>query len=162
MPRQKCSVCLSDHVNATNLALRRGQSPLRMLAAQYHVSTSALIRHRKHSEPSERHITTAQNDDIDRNIARLIRAQRKAQRTRTRSTFFAISRELRNWYALKARLEIRAVVSKPEEGPEMDRGEAIQLAKALIEGELTSDSPDLISWLKGPTSVLPQGPEDRP
>jgi hypothetical protein len=147
MPHAQCSTCRHPDVTAIDSALAVGSRSIRELARHFGLSKDSLHRHRSHSV-SARGSQKASVNDIEEEIVKLQRAQKQAKKRRDTSAVLRISAELRQWMTLRSKADAIAVVSERRESQEIGRGEAVQLAKALIESELTVGSIETFSWLE--------------
>jgi hypothetical protein len=140
MPRIRCSVCRSEHKDAIDAALASGSPPMRELARQTGLSHASIFRHKQHGIPAKPKTVS----NIKAEIGKLRAAQTRAIRRRDTNGALAISREIRNWMALEAKTR-SAVPSDHAKHENLSRGEALALAKAIIESELTD--PDVRQWI---------------
>jgi hypothetical protein len=150
MPHKVCSVCLHPDRPAIDIALKSGAASVRVVAGQFGLKKSAVQRDLHHddekdfSNPRE---NVGEAAHISREIAKLKRAQENAKRRRDVRGQIGFSRELRRWHELKVKAEAVAAATKPAELAEMDRGEALSTARALIESEVSQGAADTIAWL---------------
>lgn len=149
MPHKICSVCAHEQREAIDLALRTNSCSLRVLAGRFGVSKTALDRHHHHLDHKKDRENIEQIAGIDAEIGKLIRAQNRAKKKRDNVGALAIARELRAWYVLKAKAAAAVSASQPEQLQEISHAEAIALAKAIIEAEVTPGSSELSAWLQG-------------
>jgi hypothetical protein len=159
MPHQSCTVCSHKNIQEINLALRKGSPTLRALAVQTGLSKTALIRHKRHIDHPEPRIKGNEIDAIDQQIARLQRAQRRAQRSRTRHVMVSIAKELRAWISLKSKVQGQSAMQLGEIAPEpaISPRDALALAEAVIEMNLAGDQrPHVLQWLDGLRSPRPK------
>jgi hypothetical protein len=141
MPHVSCTVCGHRERENIDAALRKGSPPLRELALQVGLTHSALWRHKQHLNP----VKGAVVKDIPAEISKLRAAQTRAKRKGDTAAVLSISREIRAWLAMEAKAESAAAPGGRQE-QELTRGEAVAMAKAVIESEL--NAPDVSSWLK--------------
>jgi len=148
MPHPPCSICLHPDRARIDVCLKAGHPPLRTLAGQFGVSRSALDRH-SHEHVIKPAVQQTDAKGIDAEILKLLRAQGKAKRLRDSRGLIKISGELRQWYALKAKVEaLAAGTNKPQDTREVSRSEAVAAAKSIIEAELASDNAEILEWLQ--------------
>jgi hypothetical protein len=140
MPRQHCSVCLHPQHEWIDRALREGSPSMRAIAKQTGLKHAAIWRHKQHGAPTKPKVFK----NIAAEIMKLRQAQTAAKKRKDTNAALAISREIRAWMALEAKAES---VTTADDGAkaELPRSEALNLAMAIIESELTS--PDVVLWL---------------
>ena len=146
MPRKGCSVCLHTDAQAIDAALKAGV-PLRTLARQHGLSVAAVHRHANHGKPKKTAIKPSQIEKIDHEIRKLVNAK---SRCRNKRDSLAISRELRHWYAVRAKAELASIATRDSgmsEPGAISSAEATAMAKAIIEGQLAD--PDVRAWVMG-------------
>jgi hypothetical protein len=148
MPHKTCSVCVHKDLEAINVALRTGSPTLRALADRHAVSKTSLLRHKRHLDPSPNRVNTAEIDVIDRQIARLERAQRRAQRARTRDVMVNITRELRSWITLRAKVQSAMLPETSVSEPAVSPREALVMAETIVEMNLAGEQrQQVLEWL---------------
>ena len=145
MPHRSCTVCGHKDLDAINLALRKGSPPLRALAVQHSVSKTALLRHKAHIDGAAPRVNTTEIDAVDYEIKRIQRALRKAQRSRTRALVVDLSRELRSWITLKAKVQGAIQPEKAAVVAPVTAREAVAMAQAIVEANL--NDPAVVEWL---------------
>lgn len=111
MPR-RCTIC--DHPDRQTIEVQLvGPDPLRNIAQQWHVSTTALLRHRQHHLPASLAQATETENTVraDAILANVRRLQRRteaildsAEAAGDHRTALAAIRELRNHLELLAKL----------------------------------------------------------
>jgi hypothetical protein len=148
MSRQQCTVCKHPELAAIDAALASGAS-VRAVAGQFGVSKTAVDRHHNHAKHKQDRINTGEIQRIDKEIAKLHRAENRAKRRRDTAGALALARELRSWFALRQKAEAISGARQVQQAEEITRGEAVTMARAIVEAELTSGSTEIIEWLRG-------------
>jgi hypothetical protein len=146
MPHQTCSVCRHEQREAIDQALEIGSPSLRTLAGQFGLSKTALDRHHHHLDYKKDRENTGQIAAIDSEITRLRRAQKRAKKKRDSTLALKISSELRGWISLRTKVAALNGVQRVHQSTAMTSAEAVALAKAVIETNL-SDA-EVIAWLR--------------
>jgi hypothetical protein len=107
-----CRACGLPDRESLDQALLAGRGSLRTLAKQFGVSVAGLFRHKQHLPMNEVQAAEAAADAgkdellsaIDRVVCELRGLQSRAKRLRNAQDALAVSRELRAWFTLKAKL----------------------------------------------------------
>jgi hypothetical protein len=155
-PQGSCTVCVHPQRKVIDEALASRTSSQRTLAKQYRLSQGALIRHKQahlSAELVEIIKKDAGGDEesrvIDAEISRLKRAQKLADRRKDEDGKLKISRELRTWLELKAKLRAKRPLDGRDQQDAASPAEALQLAKDIIEMNLAgSQHGEIVSWLE--------------
>lgn len=156
-PAGSCTVCVHPQRKVIDEQLASRTSSQRTLAKQYRLSQGALIRH-KQAHLSAELVGIIKKDAgvdeetaaIDAEIARLKRAQKLADRRKDEDAKLKISRELRTWVELKAKLRAKRPIDGRDQQDALSPAEALDLAKNIIAMNLAgSQRGDLISWIEG-------------
>jgi transposase-like protein len=145
MPRQQCSVCRHPQLQAIDAALA-SRTSVRAIAKQFGVSPAAVDRHHHHEDHAKNRINTEEIVRIDKEIRKLHFAQTAARKRRDNTVALQIARELRNWHTLRVKASAVSQ-AKTTQSEQLSRSEAIALAEALIESEVTAGNPEVIAWL---------------
>jgi len=125
---QRCSVCIHENVDEINYELLRG-TPLRKIAEQYGVSSTALFRHKKHllatliqAKEAE---DIAQTDDLLKKIVELcekaIAIVDKAESAGDLRTALLGIREAKGYVELLAKMQIVILEKQQEEVKELPK-----------------------------------------
>jgi leucyl aminopeptidase len=161
MPHPKSSVFLHPERLAIEAALDSGES-VRSVAERFNLKPTSVHRYKNRERNAKARINTGEITRIDREISKLIRAQNRAKRKRNTTESLAIARELRSWFALRAKAEVMASAAQTEqEDSTLSRSEALALAQGLIESEVNAGGQEIIAWLRAlverATGTLPEG-----
>lgn len=148
MPHRTCTICGHQQREAIDLALRTNSCPLRALAVRHGVSKTSLLRHKSHIDGAAPRMDTTEIDAVDNEIRRIQRALRKAQRSRTRDLMVNLSRELRSWITLKAKVQGAMQPDKSAPETAVSPRDALQMAMAIIEAAASGDQrKQVCEWL---------------
>ena len=155
-PAGSCSVCSHDQREAIDSTLVEKTVPLRALAGQFGLSKTSLLRHKQYHLQNEL-IAKAAKDAaeseesaaIDFEIAKLKKAERRADRKHDLKVRLQISREIRTWLLAKSKLKAKSGLTGNERDQKpASKVEALELAKTIIEAELSSPGrDDVIAWI---------------
>jgi hypothetical protein len=148
VPRQQCTVCLHADLPAIEAALKSAAS-VRAVAGRFGLSKTAVDRHRNHGKHERDRINTGEIDRIDREIAKLHRAENRAKRRRDNAGALQIAKELRSWFTLRVKAEAISGAREVQQTQQMTHGEAVAMARTIVEAEVTSGSAETIEWLRG-------------
>jgi hypothetical protein len=148
-----CSVCSHRQHEAINQALIAKSVPLRALADRHGLSKTALLRHKEQHLEGEIVAKAAKDADqseeaaaIDLAMAKIKKAEKRADRTHDLTAKLQISRELRALLELKSKIRARHVPEKAT-GQGISRREALETAKEIIEIEVAAGAALLSDWL---------------
>jgi hypothetical protein len=146
MPHKQCSVCVHKDLEAIDA----DRDSVRAVAKRFGLSPAAVDRHRHHDEHDKKRQNTGQIAEIALEIRRLKRAQTAARKRRDSAAFVRLSAELRQWHTLKAKLLGSMVPEKDAPEASVSERDALQMAMAIIEANLTGDQRQLVlEWLNG-------------
>jgi hypothetical protein len=145
MPHQRSTVFVHPERLAIEQALDSGES-VRAVAERFNLKPTSVHRYKNRERNAKARINTGEITRIDREINKLIRAQNRAKRKRNTTESLAIARELRSWFALRAKAEVIASAAHTEQAT-LSRGEALALAQGVIESEVNAGGKEITAWL---------------
>ena len=125
---QRCSICIHENADEINYELLRG-TPLRKIAEQYGVSSTALFRHKKHLPAAliqaKEAEDIAQTDDLLKKIVELcekaIAIVDKAESAGDLRTALLGIREAKGYVELLAKMQIVILEKQQEEVKELPK-----------------------------------------
>jgi transposase-like protein len=120
---------------------------IRAVARRFGLSHAAVHRHQNHARHAKKSINTGEIARINAEIRKLHLAQTNARKRRDNELALQIAKELRNWFVLKRKAELARVgtASESTKDEQLLPGEALALAKAVIESQLSD--PIVLEWL---------------
>jgi len=155
MPHPTCTVCLHADVAGIDEALRTGSPSMRELAKQSGLSLTAIYRHKQHAKSVKGSVIK----NIPEEIRKLKIMLNAAKRRKDTNGALSISREIRAWVMLEAKVRPIAPTEGANADDVLSLRDALTVAKSLIESQLSD--PDVRAWLESlrATGTLPDAQE---